>query len=190
MVGLIEQVTDPISDVVTTMLTCPVQMVVSEVRLFSLHLANHCMRSESQSVIVVFITLQNQSASSQMTSSETIFSTQVGVALFRDHPNALYPFSEMDENQRYYVEGIVISCMRQHDISSRTNSHVVMQMGGGCILYTEPHGMQTVQGVFQPSVKQQNCKTGVESSTSACARLLCARDVFEALCDCIFASKR
>jgi hypothetical protein len=123
--------------------------------------------------------------------SETIFSTQVGVALFRDHPNTLYPFSEMDENQRYYVESIVISCMRQHDISSRTNSHVVMQMGGGCILYTEPHSMQTVQGVFQPSGRQQNCKTGVtESSTSACARLLCARDVFEALCDCIFASKR
>jgi hypothetical protein len=150
MVGLIEQVTDPISDVVTTMLTCPVQMVVSEVRLFSLHLANHCMRSE------------------------TIFSTQVGVALFRDHPNALYPFSEMDENQRYYVEGIVISCMRQHDISSRTNSHVVMQMGGGCILYTDHQGQGQQRGV---------------SPTKRVVRLK-ARDVFEALCDCIFASTR
>ena len=45
------QVTDPISYVVHIMLTCPVQMVVSE----------------------------------------------VGVAFFKDHPNALFPFTAMDQ---------------------------------------------------------------------------------------------
>jgi hypothetical protein len=59
------QVTDPISDVVNTMLTKPVQMVVSE----------------------------------------------VGVALFKDHPNALFPFKEMSRAQRDLVERIVTSCM-------------------------------------------------------------------------------
>jgi hypothetical protein len=96
----------------------------------------------------------------------------VGVALFKDHPNALFPFSEMDKDQRYYVEQMVQSCLRQYDISSplcKTNNHVVMQMGGGCILYTEP---QYQQGSLKKVVR------------------LKPRDVFEALCDCIFASER
>jgi hypothetical protein len=103
----------------------------------------------------------------------------VGVALFKDHPNALFPFCEMDADQRYYVEQIVQSCLRQYDISvsspmQRGGNHVVMQMGGGCILYTEPQGQQQqqLQGAAKNAVR------------------LKARDVFEALCDCVFASSR
>jgi len=108
----------------------------------------------------------------------------VGVALFKDHPNALFPFCEMDSDQRYYVEQIVQSCLRQYDISSSSpmqkasssgcNNHVVMQMGGGCILYTDHQGQGQQRGV-SPAKKVVRLK---------------ARDVFEALCDCIFASTR
>jgi hypothetical protein len=64
---------------------------------------------------------------------------QVGVALFKGQPNALFPFSEMNKDQRYYVEQIVLKCLRQYEILQRAEgNHVVMQMGGGCILYTEP----------------------------------------------------
>lgn len=133
---------------------------------------------------------------------------QVGVALFRDHPNALFPFSEMDRGQRYYVEQVVCSCIRQYDISSRTTNHIVMQMGGGCVLYTEPQGMHTVHGVFQSSSggsskknrqqQPQNAggasdalrRSGGDGGQLSGPRLLKARDVFEALCDCIYASKR
>lgn len=218
------QVTDPISDVVHTMLTCPVQMVISE----------------------------------------------VGVALFKDHPNALYPFSAMDARQRTYVENVVATCMSQfqqrdaaatasagmpsssddaqlcchsvpqqqqhsklgetvmHAPSSCNVSHqhskqlspnvathvpsscntlqqqhsrqlspnvathapsscnvlqqqqhnkqlspnVVMQMGGGCILYAES------------SVQSSS------SSSSSFSSLLRPKDVFETLCDCVFSSRR
>ena len=98
----------------------------------------------------------------------------MGVALFKGHPNALFPFSEMDKDQRYHVEQVVHLCLRQYDISasfplmSKTGSHVVMQMGGGCILYTEPQGDHVSKTVVR----------------------LKARDVLEALCDCIFASSR
>jgi hypothetical protein len=99
----------------------------------------------------------------------------VGVALFKDNPNALFPFAEMDKDQRYYVEQIVCSCLRQYDIcSGRTSNHVVMQMGGGCILYTEP---QQHHGISR-------------HDSNARVRRLRPGDVFEALCDCIFASKR
>jgi hypothetical protein len=68
--------------------------------------------------------------------------TQVGVALFKDHPNALYPFSAMDDAQLAYVEGLVISCMNQHQQNVQRgqpnkNHHIAvhMQMGGGCVLH-------------------------------------------------------
>lgn len=104
----------------------------------------------------------------------------MGIALFKDHPNALFPFSEMDKDQRYYVEQIVYSCMRQYEISSRSTNHIVMQMGGGCILYTEPPPLQHHVG--------GGCNNGHQGQTPAVR--LDARDVFDALCDCIFASKR
>ena len=114
-------------------------------------------------------------------------SLQVGVALFKDHPDALYPFSSMDRMQRMYVEDVVSACMAthqrrsalvgitssncgssSHSISSTSSGRVIMQMGGGCILYVE---------------------AGQSNSSSKPSRLK-QLDVFEALCDCIFASKR
>ena len=80
--------------------------------------------------------------------------TQVGVALFKDHPNALYPFSAMDARQRAYVEEIVISCMnRSSQIVQRTsaqcaplhNVSVHMQMGGGCVLYCTDHDPTSIR---------------------------------------------
>ena len=132
------QVTDPIAYVVHIMLTCPVQMVVSE----------------------------------------------VGVALFKDHPNALYPFTAMDLGQRLYVEGVVTSCMNWHartsvscenESGSGQNSKVVMQMGGGCILHIASSGVQQPKKPKQQQHNQLLLETG---------------DVMEALCDCIFSSKR
>jgi hypothetical protein len=82
-----------------------------------------------------------------------MYETQVGVALFKDHPNAMFPFSSMDVLQRQYVESVVATCMsqfQQRDAASAASSsspssslkntlsaNVVMQMGGGCILYAE-----------------------------------------------------
>lgn len=153
--------TDPVSNIVHIMLTCPVQMVVSEVR---------CVTDSP--------TLRRH--------LKPTAETQVGVAFFKDHPDALYPFSAMDRGQRMYVEQVVAACMAAHqrrsalqsmtnDAASRQvpepssrlefNNRVVMQMGGGCILY-------------------------VEASASNNTKALEPRDVFEALCDCVFASKR
>jgi hypothetical protein len=95
--------------------------------------------------------------------------SEVGVALFKDHPNALFPFSQMDKDQRYYVECIVLECMREHELCPQLGSRVVVQMGGGCILYTQ---------------------TKAASSASAASRLLQSRDVLMALCDCISCSSR
>ncbi len=119
--------------------------------------------------------------------------SQVGVALFKDHPDALYPFSAMDRSQRLYVEDVVSSCMAMHQrrlasVSSSSaqnvsatgsiinSNRVVMQMGGGCILYVEP-------------CNNNNNGNGVKNAANTSARLK-PLDVFEALCDCIFASKR
>jgi len=118
--------------------------------------------------------------------------TQVGVALFRDHPNAMFPFSAMDEGQRKYVEGVVASCMaqfaRQRDAAVSVNNsssiaaNVVMQMGGGCILYAE-----SSSGGVTSSAGPCSSNRG---SSSQQQLLLRPKDVFETLCDCIFASKR
>jgi hypothetical protein len=197
-------VADPILDIVHIMLTCPVQMVVSEVSDQTLH----CVCIEARGM------------------DDSLHHAQVGVALFKDHPNALYPFSEMDKDQRYYVEQIVLACLRQYDISASTTNHVVMQMGGGCILYTEPQNMHMShdyaspsQPVHSPAVKKQSQNQqrsharqvdGTKSSSNnnstggggngaapdsgkkgASARIrLMPAEVLEALCDCIFASKR
>lgn len=118
-------VADPITTTVRIMLTCPVQLVISE----------------------------------------------VGVAFFKDHPNVLYPFAKMDVHQRYLIERVVSSCMHMHDICPRLGSRVVVQMGGGCILYTDP----------APSSSQAE-------EGKAEQFLLRPIEVLRALCDCIFAS--
>jgi hypothetical protein len=143
---------------------------------------------------------------------------QVGIALFQDHPNALYPFSKMNKDQRYFVEQIVISCLNQYSVSSssKTSNHIVMQMGGGCILYTDTQntGLNTNNGPSsiasnafgslkgkasnvgntrggKPSKDDSNSDPSSSTSKNANARLkLKPTDVFEALCDCIFSSQR
>lgn len=87
----------------------------------------------------------------------------------------------MDADQRYYVEQVVTMCMDHHqDVGAFHNqskppgfsSKVVVQMGGGCILYMEPLG---------------------SSGTSKGGRstmLLQPGTVLEAMCDCIFASEK
>lgn len=198
-------VTDPVSHVVHMMLTCSVQMVISE----------------------------------------------VGVAFFRDHPDALFPFSEMTGAQRSYVESVVIECMGNHlrmacdpllkrspflggaqgNIPSDPlhgenggggptvmGAHVIMQMGGGCILYADVrgstqhvhHGTQPQQHTRghpplpaslskplqaqchnplhpQPQQQQQNQP---RSHASRGQTFVAASHVFEALCDTVFASRR
>lgn len=155
---------DPISDVAYTMLTCPVEMMVSEVCCTALLcvLWTH--------VIDVHVLTRTQ---------------QVGVALFKGKPSVLYPFTEMDADQLYYVEALVARCMEHHqkivkqgdgleDANSASNtvppinSKVIMQMGGGCILYIEP------------PPKQQHTSVVAVSPP----------DVMAAVCDCIFASER
>lgn len=119
-------VADPVTTTIRIMLTCPVQLVISE----------------------------------------------VGVALFKDHPNVLYPFAKMDVDQRYLVERVVSSCMYWQDICPRLGNRVVVQMGGGCILYTDP----------PPSSSASQQEGKVEPF------LLRPIEVLRALCDCIFAS--
>jgi hypothetical protein len=100
--------------------------------------------------------------------------SEVGVALFKDHPNVLYPFAKMDVDQRYLVERVVSSCMHLHDICPRLGNRVVVQMGGGCILYTDPPPPS--------SVSQQETKPN--------CFVLRPIEVLRALCDCIFASAK
>lgn len=117
---------DPITDTVVMMLTCPLNLII----------------------------------------------TEVGIALFQDRPTALYPFSKMDADQIYYVEGVVRSCLLKcnaamsisDDHSQQIVCHNAMvQMGGGCILYT-----RTVRST--PEL------------------LLNPLEVLKCTCDCIFAS--
>lgn len=125
----------------------------------------------------------------------------MGVAFFKDHPNALYPFTSMDARQLAYVEEVVTSCMQWHKqrdadlnirgISSSTccvggaghdstadkniigsSCNVVMQMGGGCVLYVA-------------GSSASNCR-----AKEGCGVILDARGVLETLCDCIFSSSR
>lgn len=118
---------------------------------------------------------------------------QVGVALFKDHPNALFPFSAMDAAQRQYVEGVVAGCMsqfQQRDACAAAgvaqqppvSANVVMQMGGGCILYAENAAAATRDCGAGP------CGSGERRPSGA--SFLRPKDVFETLCDCIFASRR
>lgn len=112
------------------------------------------------------------------------------MALFKGKPTALYPYSEMDADQRYYIERIVVACMDHHQKNAGAlpaNSpeesieeyskqqaapcKVIMQMGGGCILYMEEGG-------------------GTSSRRSSSSALLNALEVMQSICDCVFASRR
>ena len=221
------KVTDPISDVVHMMLTCPVQMIISEVRGMHVCANEHAAGASSCHDKCRACAIKNV----------FLYVMQVGVALFKDQPNALFPFSKMNKDQRYYVEQVVMQCLRQYEISSHNTNHIVMQMGGGCILYTEPmqqfqdkssHHSSCCKSSARSSgmdKERANCvsslasfrnknhsslgvgNSGSSSSTISSSsqpralaagapthnknpRLLGPRDVFEALCDCIFASKR
>lgn len=117
----------------------------------------------------------------------------MGVALFRDHPNAMFPFSAMDFAQRQYVENVVATCMsqfQQRDSGSILNANVVMQMGGGCILYAEElHEAAAAAAGRGPCANNSGTKASAKQAGQK-NLLMSPRDVFEALCDCIFSSKR
>lgn len=113
------KVTDPISDVVHMMLTCPVQMIISEVRGMHVCANEHAAGASSCHDKCRACAIKNV----------FLYVMQVGVALFKDQPNALFPFSEMNKNQRYYVEQVVMQCLRQYEILSHNTNHIVMQMG-------------------------------------------------------------
>ena len=113
-----------------------------------------------------------------------MFLEQVGVALFKDRPTCLYPFSAMDANQLYFTEEVVRECLTHCDVArtsqqqcrgdshSTTSSsssclpfyhlhhHAVVQMGGGCILYLHHHcnhdfsGMASKTAAPTPSKKR------------------------------------
>ena len=198
------QVTDPISDTVAMMLTCPVQMII----------------------------------------------TEVGIALFKDRPTYLYPFSSMDPAQLYFVEEVVRECLLHCDIARTVTSsgggagggaaatepmslsatsvsssssdlpfyhlhhHAVVQMGGGCILYMHHQCNSNLVGstgsasaVPSLSSRKRSRKqlgeqqpgeqedTDVHSQTAAKSTgvfngplLLPPAEVLKAMCDCIFAS--
>ena len=172
------QVTDPISDVAHIMITRPVQMMISEVGL------------------AIF------PCTAQWLDQIGWTRVQVGVALFKDRPNALFPFSKMDAGQRFFVERVVAACMEQHERvhpngagfddddewvgrrqqgCTRFSSKVVMQMGGGCILFTEPERRGAKACTTTSGSSSIGATEGTEVSVS---------EVFDALCDCVFASKR
>ena len=174
------QVTDPISDTAIMMLTCPVQLIL----------------------------------------------TEVGVALFKDRPTSLFPFTRMDSAQRYFVEEIVRDCLNHCNVASslatkergeeeedglpfyRMHHHAVVQMGGGCILYM--HERHPAQDLFDTQHQhessgsrtkkrrrtqlqlQQHPSEAAHSSRSGAAgsSRLKAEDVLKSMCDCIFASTK
>lgn len=170
------QVTDPISDTAIMMLTCPVQLIL----------------------------------------------TEVGVALFKDRPTSLFPFTRMDSAQRYFVEEIVRDCLNHCNVASslatkereeekeedglpfyRMHHHAVVQMGGGCILYM--HERHPAQDLFDTQHQHESSgsrtkkrrKTQLqlqqhpseEPSSNSSGRLK-AEDVLKSMCDCIFASTK
>lgn len=117
---------DPITDTVVMMLTCPINLII----------------------------------------------TEVGVALFQGKPTALYPFSKMDVDQIYYVEEVVRSCLlRCNSVGLHTDHHAMVQMGGGCILYTKTMNSRQQHNHQGPML------------------LLDPLEVLRCTCDCIFASK-
>lgn len=177
------QVTDPISDTVVMMLTCPVQMIL----------------------------------------------TEVGVALFKDRPTYLYPFSAMDHAQRYFVEELVRDCLLQCDIAQQhkqqsqehgmlpslpfyhLHHHAVVQMGGGCILYmhhqrnsTENMSLETNNaaaaaaiagggggGRKKPKTAPQNHLPSQQHRMQQQQQqnnTLKSAEVLRAMCECVFAS--
>lgn len=132
--------------------------------------------------------------------------TEVGVALFKDRPTSLYPFSHMDANQRYFVEEVVRDCLMHCDITTRSFSsardldlpyyhlhhHAVVQMGGGCILYT--HALHPAEALEKPppaAAKKKRLLSLQENQPAAGTHLrLRAEDVLKSMCDCIFASTK
>ncbi len=141
--------------------------------------------------------------------SHTCF-LQVGVALFKDHPNAMFPFSAMDAGQRQYAEDVVATCMSQFqrqrnhsdddDVAcsstEQITANVVMQMGGGCILYAEERDSSCCSSsggsccTSRANKQQKGQQQQKGQGCSSCHLLVNPKDVFETLCDCIFSSKR
>lgn len=155
------QVTDPISDTAIMMMTCPVQLIL----------------------------------------------TEVGVALFKDRPTSLFPFTHMDSAQRYFVEEVVRDCLLHCDVATRhvyvqglpfyrMHHHAVVQMGGGCILYM--HHSHPAEALLADSGKVAakkgggggSSKKGQAETAAAAAQksLLPADEVLKSMCDCVFAS--
>jgi hypothetical protein len=116
------------------------------------------------------------------------YGVQVGVSLFKDHPNALYPFSAMDDGQLAYVEGHVISCMNQHQQNVQRGSlhkptHTVhMQMGGGCVLYctdqdpTAVHYTTSISGIHAVRKNKPPWTLATDQSKSGCGGTACDDD--------------
>lgn len=138
--------------------------------------------------------------------------TEVGIALFKDKPTALFPYSEMDPDQRYFVEEVVQSCLLhcnrisllpsslETKDSSGENAlpyyhlyhHAVVQMGGGCILYTKKKQNANVAG--GSGKKRQKVRGSSSPPEESCTsdkndESVGQEDILMAMCDCIFASK-
>jgi hypothetical protein len=130
--------------------------------------------------------------------------TEVGIALFKDRPTALFPYSEMDADQRYFIEQVVQSCLLHCNRTTQMPPpkqdslpyyhlyhHAVVQMGGGCILYTR--GKKRQSAALESGTKRkrhpQNKKSLEDTSKDVACISVSRSAILEAMCDCIFASQ-
>jgi hypothetical protein len=140
--------------------------------------------------------------------------TEVGIALFKEKPTALFPYSEMDSDQRYFIEEVVQSCLLQCNRTTQLPPpaalndakglpyyhlyhHAIVQMGGGCILYTRRKPSSACAETPAPSAtdpkkKRQKQSSSVVLLSEAASQkqpLVARSAILSAMCDCIFASK-
>lgn len=178
-------VADPITDTVVMMLTCPINLVVTEVGIalfkasFLIYLL-HCTYIDIKKYTFTYF------------------------EFMQDKPTALFPYSEMDSDQRYFVEQVVQSCLlhcnRVSEVPSLSSPdsykhtklpyyhmyhHAVVQMGGGCILYTK----NTLSSADAGSRGRGRSVTSPPSLCRTLPPFLKATEVLRAMCDCIFSSK-
>jgi hypothetical protein len=123
-----------------------------------------------------------------ITSPLQIVITEVGVAPFKDRPTRIYPFVEMNENQRTFLREIVQSHLDCADGGKRANDRVAtttttsisfasLQMGGGFVIE------------FQPASKHQTKKRSRDDTHQQCDAssilYLNAEDVLRCMCRAI-----
>jgi hypothetical protein len=132
----------------------------------------------------------------------SLFSSSMTSIFSKHFKHGQYSFQKFKHGQRRHqrmhaalsVEGASEASEGLHSSASRASvgSRVVMQMGGGCILYVEQpmDDDRRKDALLRGSSKKAANGAAAINACSGDGMHIRPANVFEALCDCVFASKK